>query len=294
MISTFSSNQQKAEASIIKLSIFIVVVGLTSWIVSLFYLNIPDLILIYEHNPLVLSITVIYSVRIAVTAGLATIMFHNFLKMEHKSFTGIPFLAGWFFLLSALGKGIDMFRSVYYYSSNFSEDTLIRTLQGRIFLLVLTYFPLIFLCLIPALSVILSSKVNEDGNEKYNSKTQKYIAGGVGGIYIVIFGVLAFTPSTTTAVSLLVTILTLTSNIFVIWLFWFINKNEKLPQINSRLLALTFVLYQIFSVIPTVIRVLGLLGVEWSVMLEDALFMATYIFMLRGFTTPASYASKDQ
>ncbi len=274
---------KSSEENLIKILFVVVIVGF-GIILGLFYLLNLNMFFNYKWNSIIFTGVIIYLVRIVITFGLAFLMFRKWFAGEEKRFTNIDFLAGWFFFLTAIGKIIDLWRSIYYFSPIYNELYLVQLLQWRELLLIITFSPLIYIGLVPAFTYLMS--------EKYSEENLKLATSGIVITVIVIFGLISFSLTTLETIGVLVTAISFFSLIMITWLFWFIDRYEKLPLINSAILWKAFLTYLVISSLRAFVVPFGLMDQVVFSLVEEILFLTMYFFFFIGFTRHAKYCAK--
>ncbi|MFO8020782.1 MAG: hypothetical protein R6U96_19320 [Promethearchaeia archaeon] len=235
----------------------------------------------FNNHPWDLStilVVIVLTIRILATYGLSGFMFKRFLEGNKKVLT-VPFLSAIFFYLTATGKVFDLWRSIYFLSPIYDEQLLVNVLKWRETLLVFTFVPLLMLTLVPATMSLFTIR-----KKKSVEGSALFVI-----IYLITFSVWSFSIETLAGMGVIVTILSLLVYILVAWLFWFIHINQKMPQINSKMLAVLFLVYLgVSSLRPT----LGLFMVQEDfTIIEETLYFIMYILFAVGLTKPAPYAT---
>ncbi len=278
-ISSRTKKQREAEESILEFLLLIVTLG---FVIGLGYLYLHDLTVYkgYGGNEVLIVVSIVTLIRILVTFALATFLFRTFLKQEEKRLTGIPFLAGWYFYLTAMGKALDLYRSIYFYSEGFKEAFFIQVIQVRQVIMALSFAPVIIMCLIPAMSIVLEGRKSE--------KTQRAITICIVIILEIIFLILVFTIGSVTFATISATIIAAMSLFFIVWLFRFLAQNRYLPQVNTPMLWKIFLIYLIASFQRLLLNAIGL-DIVTITTIEESVNMILFILMYWFLIHPAKF-----
>jgi hypothetical protein len=165
----------------------------------------------------------------------------------------MPFLFGSFFLLLIFGKALDLFIDFTYLELD--DELLLPVFKARYFIAIFDLLPMIFLSIYMILiSLSLKERFNKLSNEKYLNKIRIRIL-----IIIIVIEVLIGIFILNIAIApIIYPIIIVPSLISIVWLFYFSWRNQRLSQVNTFILMISFGLYLLSQISrPVAQNILG-------------------------------------
>lgn len=222
------------------------------------------------------------SIKALVLFGLGVFFIQRWSKQEKKYYTDFPFLMSLVMLLFSLSKVYDIACYVIYSDNpNFILlNTPITNLLGKIrmALVMVTTFPYFILMLI----IWFGQK----------RKLQYTIAIA----WISIGSIAIFSISNYKGLQSFVSLITIPPILLSVFTYIIIHKNQRLPQINSLVLAIGWGAFMVAMLIRPVLSGVGTSGIDvWGLSwLCEIIEMITLIIIGFGFSKPAFYADKPE
>ena len=223
----------------------IILVGLIA-LFLLFYLNYTAIVLSLFFIDGMWILAGFILCRIVITAIMALIAFKHLFKQEKIHFTDISFLFGLFFLGLAFGKTLDLLYKLIFFISN--NLTKLKVLKIRYILIIITSAPLILI----GLNLIMFTKIKkyEEIKEYKNRIILSFI------ILLLIVCIQTFLVLFTKDIiqlRLMLIYIHAPSLLWVVFTFIYAKKRQKIPQINSLIIGVAFLIDLILYIGSTVI-----------------------------------------
>jgi hypothetical protein len=208
-----------------------------------YYLNLPEIIKTFQTIQEAWLNLFVITIKIVVVFTMGIFLLLKWFKQDKQYFSDIPFLFSSFFIILVFAKFFDLLIiSVFYQEDPNSVLLLIKT---RFILGVFNLVPMLYLS-IGMILFYLSL------NEKYkklrdNKEIEKIRNIAIMIIIIIESSAIIFAPRYEFIVTI-TPLLVIPSLIMIIWMFLFANRNEKLSNVNTLIIATGFILY-LFSTI---------------------------------------------
>lgn len=242
-----------------KIDIYLIIfIGLLA-LILLFYINYSAIVssLFFIEGMWILSFFILF--RIAITAVMALIAFKTLFKQEKIHFMDISFLFGLFFLGLTIGKALDLlYKLIFFTSENLTK---LKLLKIRYILIILTSAPLILI----GLNLIMFIKVKQYEDIK-TFKNRTILSIIILLLIVCIQTFLVLFAKDITQLRLMLICIHTPSLIWILFTFIYAKKSQKIPQINSVIIGVAFLMDLILYIGSTVIMPIKQTSNRFSIM----------------------------
>ena len=250
---------------------------------SLYFINWNSIVESYVTIEGALGVVLAISLRITIVSGMALYTFFQWFKQEEQYLSDLPFLFGLYFVLLVFGKSLDLFGAFIFFQLN--EIIVLTVLKVRFFIMVLNFFPMIYLSSEMILfSFSLKPRFKNLTNERKRNKISiRFIV-----VVILIESIAGIMASNQRTLSIYYPIIVIPSLLTIVWLFNFAHKNKRLSQINTLTLTMGFGAY----LISQIIRPLAQFVIGESAMfliLAETLDLIIFVVIFIGFYGKSHY-----
>jgi hypothetical protein len=225
---------------ILLICICICIVGI--FLLYLINLDIIRLTITTVDGALLVLIALI--IRICVLACMTTYLFIRWSKQEELYTADLPFLFGMFFLILIFGKLLDILTNFLFPSV--STEVYLFYLKIRQLVVIGTLAPMIFLSIMMIIIFLQASgKIKKyTESKKVNNLSLKILVI----IAILEAIIIIITPDTTFA-GINFAIFVVSSLLVITWMFYFSYSNNRLSQVNTKMLTIGFGAYLISQIV---------------------------------------------
>ena len=222
-------------------------------------------------------------VRMVVLSLLSIYMFRVWFKQEKQYLTDIPFLFALFFLILIFGKSLDILVNLTYFS--LPKDQFFTLLKLRHFVVILNMVPLVFFSLEMILYALsLKDKYQKLSDEKYRDKIRKIIII----IISVIESAVIILNWDVTFSSIYISLFVFPALIIILWVFFFAYRNQRLSQINAKILIFGFGLYLISQFLRPFLHIqLGFIA--YYIIIAEIIDLIAFVIIFIGLRKKANY-----
>jgi len=242
-----------------KIDIYLIIfIGLLA-LILLFYINYSAIVssLFFIEGMWILSFFILF--RIAITAVMALIAFKTLFKQEKIHFMDVSFLFGLFFLGLTIGKALDLlYKLIFFTSENLTK---LKLLKIRYILIILTSAPLILI----GLNLIMFIKVKQYEDIK-TFKNRTILSIIILLLIVCIQTFLVLFAKDITQLRLMLICIHTPSLIWILFTFIYAKKSQKIPQINSVIIGVAFLMDLILYIGSTVIMPIKQTSNRFSIM----------------------------
>jgi hypothetical protein len=275
---------QKNKGIYVFLLLFGVILGVIA-VILLYTFNWSVLVETYQTHDGTLGIVLIMGIRISIVSLMALFTFYSWFKQEKQYFSDMPFLFGSFFLLLIFGKALDLFIDFSYFQLD--SGLLLLVAKARFLVAIFNLLPMIFLSIEMVLfSLSLKTRFKGLTNEKTLKKVKLRILILIVAIEI-IMGLFILTVELS---PILYPIIIVPSLITIVWVFNFAWRNQRLSQVNTRILMIGFGLYLITSILRPLIQfIIG--ESPLYVIIAESTDIVIFLIIFIGFYKKSNYTS---
>ena len=252
-------------------------------VLSLYYINWNSIVESYVTIEGALGVVSAISARIIIVSGMALYTFYQWFKQEEQYLSDLPFLFGLYFVLLVFGKALDLFSAFIFFQLN--EFIVLTVLKVRFFIMVLNFFPMIYLS---SEMILFSFSLKPRFKNLTNERKRNKISVRFIVVIILIESIAGILASNQRTLSIYYPIIVIPSLLTIVWLFNFARKNKRLSQINTLILTMGFGAY----LVSQIIRPLAQFVIGESAMfliLAETLDLIIFVVIFIGFYGKSHY-----
>jgi len=246
----------------------------------------------YYYSNYLLIGTILMVIRFVVLFNLVYILFRKWISHEEPHYSDIPFLLGLFFYIFIYGKAIDLVGytviTISRYIGVFSELFLLNLTKFREALGIVDMLPII---LIGIYFYFFRRSLGRQDFRKEKIARKNTLIFSI--VYIFSMFIIIFLLQEVKYLTFIVGIISLIGFGFLIWVFVIAFKGKILPDINSLIISIGFILMLICNVLfPVFINIFlggSKIGEAFAFFIVEGGSLIATIIILIGLKTKAHY-----